>query len=76
MKISTNSWFYIKIVNKNFKNFSFKLLSTFPNTIQQRCVVHMIRNSVKYVNYKYLKTFTADLKLIYTSKKDTKNYKN
>lgn len=26
----------------------------------------MIRNSVKFVNYKDLKSFTADLKLIYT----------
>lgn len=39
----------------------------FPNTVQQRCIVHMIRNSVKFVNYKDLKEFTNDLKKIYTS---------
>lgn len=34
----------------------------------------MIRNSVKYVNYKYLKVFTSDLKLIYTSKNKKEGY--
>lgn len=29
--------------------------AAFPNTVQQRCIVHMIRNSVKFVNYKDLK---------------------
>lgn len=38
----------------------------------------MIRNSVKFVNYKDLKEFANDLKKIYTSadeEKDTNNYK-
>ena len=48
--------------------------AAFPNTIQQRCIVHMIRNSVKYVNYKDLKAFTSDLKLIYTSKNEKEGY--
>lgn len=48
--------------------------AAFPNTVQQRCIVHMIRNSVKYVNYKDLKEFTSDLKLIYTSKNETEGY--
>lgn len=48
--------------------------AAFPNTIQQRCIVHMIRNSVKYVNYKDLKAFAADLKLIYTSKNEKEGY--
>ena len=34
----------------------------FPNTIQQRCIVHMIRNSVKFVSYKGLRIFCNDLK--------------
>ena len=46
--------------------------TAFPNTIQQRCIVHMIRNSVKYVNYKDLREFTKDLKLIYTSQNEKK----
>ncbi|WAM01720.1 transposase [Mycoplasmopsis felis] len=31
----------------------------------QKCVVHQIRNSVKFVNYKDLKEFTKDMKNIY-----------
>jgi len=39
----------------------------FPESQVQRCIVHMIRNSVKFVSYKDLKAVCADLKLIYTS---------
>ncbi len=39
--------------------------SAFPNTITQLCVVHQIRNSVKYVVWKDRKRFLADLKLVY-----------
>ena len=48
--------------------------AAFPNAVQQRCIVHMIRNSVKYVSYKDLKEFTSDLKLIYTSKNEKEGY--
>ena len=48
--------------------------AAYPNTVQQRCIVHMIRNSVKYVNYKDLKEFTKDLKQIYTSSNEKKGY--
>jgi transposase-like protein len=48
--------------------------TAFPNTIQQRCIVHMIRNSVKFVNYKDLKEFTNDLRKIYTSSNEEKAY--
>lgn len=39
----------------------------FPKTKVQLCIVHMVRNSVKYVSYKDLKAVTADLKRIYQS---------
>lgn len=39
----------------------------FPKTEMQRCVVHQIRNSTKFVSYKDLKPFCADMKEIYTS---------
>ena len=48
--------------------------TAFPNTIQQRCIVHMIRNSVKFVSYKDLKAFCNDLKLIYTSNNEKQGY--
>ena len=39
----------------------------FPKSQVQRCIVHMIRNSVKFVSHKDIKAVCADLKLIYTS---------
>lgn len=48
--------------------------TAYPNTIQQRCIVHMIRNSVKFVSYKDLKEFCNDLKKIYTSKNEQEGY--
>ena len=37
----------------------------FPDVIVQRCMVHLIRNSVKYVPSKDYKTFTKALKKVY-----------
>jgi transposase-like protein len=39
--------------------------SVFPETEVQLCMVHMVRNSVKYVPYKDRKAVTTDLKEIY-----------
>ncbi|MCL1828247.1 MAG: IS256 family transposase [Oscillospiraceae bacterium] len=39
--------------------------TAFPNTEVQRCVIHQIRASTRYVSYKDVKAFTADLKPIY-----------
>ena len=39
--------------------------AVYPNTMQQRCIVHLIRNSVKFVSYKHLKEFCNDLRTIY-----------
>ncbi len=41
--------------------------ATFPRTEVQRCIVHMIRNSTRYLSYKDRKTFVTDLKPIYTA---------
>ena len=37
----------------------------FKNAVVQRCIVHLIRNSLKYVPSKDFKKFTANLKKIY-----------
>lgn len=37
----------------------------FPNITVQRCIVHLIRNSIKYVPNKDYKHFTAQLKKVY-----------
>ena len=41
--------------------------SIFPNTRVQLCIVHMVRNSTKFVSYKDLKKVCADLKTIYSA---------
>ena len=37
----------------------------FPNVCIQNCIVHQIRNSLKYISYKDKKDFMKDLKLVY-----------
>ena len=39
--------------------------ATFPKTTVQLCIVHMVRNSLKFVSYKDYKAVTTDLKEIY-----------
>lgn len=39
----------------------------FPNTEYQRCIVHQVRNTLKYVSYKDKREFATDLKSIYLS---------
>jgi putative transposase len=49
------------------KGFPEAIESVFPKTQVQLCIVHMIRNSVKYVSWKDRKLVCQDLKTIYTS---------
>src|SRR5574344_2265780 len=37
----------------------------FPQVVVQRCIVHLIRNSVRYIPRKEWSRFTKELKLIY-----------
>ncbi len=37
----------------------------YPKTEVQRCIIHQIRSSTRYVSYKDVKQFTADLKPVY-----------
>ncbi|HHX60377.1 MAG TPA: IS256 family transposase [Epulopiscium sp.] len=39
--------------------------ATYPNAQVQRCIIHMLRNSFKYVSYKDLKKFASDFKAVY-----------
>lgn len=41
--------------------------AAFPKTEIQRCIVHQIRNSTRFVNYKDRKEFCKDMKEIYTA---------
>ena len=42
----------------------------FPQAQIQRCVIHMLRNSFKYVNYSDLKKFPSDFKAVYNAPSD------
>lgn len=42
--------------------------AAYPNTQVQLCIVHMVRNSLRYVGWKKRKEVAADLKTIYTAK--------
>lgn len=39
--------------------------AVFPNAEIQRCIIHQIRYSTRFVSYKDIKPFMADLKLVY-----------
>lgn len=47
------------------KGFPEAIHTVFPQTEVQLCVIHQIRNSLKYVSYKDQKSFMKDLKQVY-----------
>ena len=47
------------------KGFPEAIQSVYPKTEVQLCIVHMVRNSLNYVNWKERKAVAADLKQIY-----------
>ena len=56
----------------NLKGFAEAIESMFPKTEVQLCIVHQIRNSLRYVASKDQKPFLADLKKVYrASQKQT-----
>jgi len=49
----------------NLKGISEAITTLFPKSEIQKCIVHQIRNSLKFVNWKDRKELSSDLKLIY-----------
>ena len=49
------------------KGFPDAIGNVFPDTQVQLCIVHMVRNAMKYVVWKDYKAVSADLKQIYQS---------
>lgn len=47
------------------KGFPDAIKSVFPEASVQLCIIHQIRNSIKYVGSKHQKEFMGDLKLVY-----------
>lgn len=50
------------------KGFSEAIHAVYPETIVQKCIIHQIRNSLKYVSWKDKKEFMRDLKEVYKAK--------
>ena len=48
------------------------IAAAFPNTEYQRCIVHQVRNTLKYVADKDRKAFATDLKKIYNAPSEEK----
>lgn len=48
--------------------------ATYPNADYQRCIVHQIRNSMKFVPYKDRKELANDLKNVYTASNEEIGY--
>jgi putative transposase len=49
----------------NLNGFTQAIEACYPKTEVQKCIVHQIRNSIRFVSYKDLKKVTTDLKPIY-----------
>lgn len=50
--------------------------TAFPETEYQRCIVHQVRNTLKYVPYKDKKAFATDLKSIYLAPNEQQGHAN
>ena len=50
----------------NLTGFTDAIAACYPETKVQKCIVHQIRNSIRYVSYKDVKKITAALRPIYT----------
>lgn len=48
------------------------IATAYPKTEYQRCIVHQVRNTLKYVADKDMKPFATDLKTIYHASDETK----
>jgi transposase-like protein len=51
----------------NLNGFSEAIEASYPDAKIQKCIVHQIRNSLRYVSYKDRKNVSASLKPIYTA---------
>lgn len=48
-------------------DFKEAIQAVYPEAQIQRCIIHMLRNSFQYVNYKDLKKFSSDFKAVYNA---------
>jgi transposase-like protein len=55
------------ICTDNLTGFSNAIKEVFPNSLIQKCIVHQVRNSLKFCDYKDYREVVKDLKKIYQS---------
>jgi transposase-like protein len=55
------------VCTDNLKGFSEAIGSIYPQATIQSCIVHQVRNTLKYASYKDYKALTADMRAIYES---------
>lgn len=48
--------------------------ATYPTSTVQRCIIHQIRSSTRYVSYKHIKELMRDLKSIYQAPNEEAGY--
>jgi len=53
------------ISTDNLTGFSQAINAVYPKAQIQKCIIHQIRNSTKYVSYKDIKELMKDLKEVY-----------
>lgn len=55
--------------------FTEAIKATYPDAIVQRCIIHQIRASARYVNYKHRKEYCKDMKSIYTAANEEEGFR-
>lgn len=55
--------------------FNEAIKATYPNALVQRCIIHQIRASARYVNYKHRKEYCKDMKSIYTAVNEEEGFR-
>ncbi|MTB54005.1 IS256 family transposase [Lewinella sp. W8] len=61
----------VVICTDNLSGFSQAIDQAFPEAVVQKCIVHQVRNSVRYLADKERKKVCADLRTIYTAINET-----
>ena len=56
------------------KGFSEAIKAVFPEAEIQRCIVHQIRSTTKYIPHKEKKAFCSDLRMVYTASSEEEGY--
>jgi transposase-like protein len=58
------------------RGFRESIAAVYPQAHIQRCIIHQIRSSTRYVGYKDIKTLMSDLKLVYKAVTEEEAYEN